>query len=288
MLVRDFRLFSRRPLPGGVPVGDGWEVRWRGTAIMGVVNVTPDSFSDGGDHLEAGAAVAHAVALYSDGALVVDVGGESTRPGAVPVDTDTELARVLPVVTALRRLAPVLVSVDTRRPEVARQAVAAGADLVNDVSGLRDPEMTRVCADLGVPVVIGHMQGDPATMQRHPHYQDVVAEVGRHLRDRAEHALAAGVPCVLVDPGIGFGKSTEHNLALLRSLDKLGPHPIMVGASRKGLVHQLADVPDPKDRGPGTLALHVWAALHGAAVVRAHDVAQHRQALAVVTALVDT
>lgn len=288
MAHRDFRLFSRRPLPGGVPVVGGWEVRWRGTAIMGVVNVTPDSFSDGGDHLEPGAAVAHALALHADGALVVDVGGESTRPGAVPVDSDTELARVLPVVAALRRLAPVLVSVDTRRPEVARQAVAAGADLVNDVSGLRDPEMTRVCADLGVPVVIGHMQGDPPTMQLDPRYQDVVGEVGRHLRDQAEHALTAGVPSVLVDPGIGFGKSTEHNLALLRSLDKLGPHPIMVGASRKGLVHRLADVPDPKDRGPGTLALHVWAALHGAAVVRAHDVAEHRQALAVVAALVDT
>jgi dihydropteroate synthase len=153
------------------------------------------------------------------------------------------------------------------------------------VSGLRDPEMIEVCAELGVPVVIGHMQGEPATMQQRPRYADAVAEVRGYLAGRAEAALARGVPSVLVDPGIGFGKTVEHNLALLRAVDRFGPHPVVVGASRKGLIGRLAGVANPKDRLPGTLALHLWAALHGAALVRAHDVAEHRQALTVLAAL---
>lgn len=248
---RLFCLSSRRPLLGGVESDDGWTVSWRGTAIMGVVNVTPDSFSDGGDHLGLDAAVSRAMNLHAAGALIVDIGGESTRPGSAPADVGTELRRVLPVVQALRRFSTsVIISVDSRKAEVAERAILAGADLVNDVSGLRDPEMTRLCAELGVPVVIGHMQNEPMTMQDCPQYADVAGEVRSYLHERAEHALTKGVPSVLIDPGIGFGKTTEHNLALLRSLDELEPYPVLVGASRKGLIHQLADVPDPKDRGP--------------------------------------
>ncbi|HRE02272.1 MAG TPA: dihydropteroate synthase, partial [Ilumatobacteraceae bacterium] len=192
---------------------------------MGVVNVTPDSFSDGGLHADVDDAVAHAKLLATQGALVVDVGGESTRPGAGEVSVHEELARVVPVVERLAREASVLISVDTRKPEVAAQAVSAGAHLVNDVGGLRDPEMVAACADLGVPVVVVHMRGEPAQMQVDPRYDDVVAEVTAHLRDRAGHALAAGVADVMVDPGLGFGKTVEHNLALLRALPLAIDHP---------------------------------------------------------------
>lgn len=248
---------------------------------MGVVNTTPDSFSDGGEHLEPGVAVAHGISLGAAGALIVDVGGESTRPGSEPVEVETEAARVLPVVAELARRGDVVVSVDTRHAVVAERAIRAGAHLVNDVSGLRDPDMAPLCAAEGVPVVIGHLRGEPRTMQDAPHYDDVVAEVGAHLSSQAGRALAAGVPSVVVDPGIGFGKTVEHNVLLLRALERFGPHPVLVGASRKGFIHHVADAPDPKDRLAGTLAVHVWAAMHGAAIVRAHDVAEHRQALSV-------
>jgi dihydropteroate synthase len=271
---------SSPPLPGGTT----WELAWAGTAVMGVVNVTPDSFS-GGSFPDPRAAIDHARRLADEGALVVDVGGESTRPGSEAVPLDVELARVLPVVAALAASHDVVISVDTRKPDVARRAVAAGAHLVNDVGGLRDPAMLEAVADVGVPVVVMHMQGEPATMQRNPTYVDVVAEVRDELHRRARQALVAGVPSVMVDPGIGFGKRTEHNLALLRALPELAPYPVLVGASRKGLVNALADVPSPGDRLPGSLAIHLWAALHGAAMVRVHDVGAHVQALRVLDAL---
>jgi dihydropteroate synthase len=280
------RITAARPLPGGEPDGDLWSVTWTGAAVMGVVNVTPDSFSDGGRFLETGLAVAHGRQLAADGALVVDVGGESTRPGADPVGAATEIDRVRPVIAALVADG-LLVSVDTRWGEVAAAAIAAGAQVVNDVSGLADPDMATVCAASGTPLVIGHMRGTPATMQLDPTYDDVVAEVTAALRDGAARALAAGVPSVLVDPGIGFGKTFEHNLALLRALPLEIDHPVVVGASRKGFIGRLTGATTPAERDAGTLAAHLVAAERGVALVRAHDVASHVQALTVLAALVD-
>jgi dihydropteroate synthase len=251
---------------------------------MGIVNVTPDSFSDGGRYLDVERAVAHGRQLAADGALIVDVGGESTRPGAEPVGVTTEVDRVRPVIAALVA-AGVLVSVDTRWAEVAIAAVRAGAHVVNDISGLADPDMAAVCASTGTPIVVGHMQGVPATMQIAPTYHDVVAEVTAALRAGAARALAAGVPSVLVDPGLGFGKTVEHNLALLRALPLDVAHPIVIGASRKGFIGTLSGAATPADRDAGTLAAHLFAAQRGVALVRAHDVAGHVQALAVLAAL---
>jgi len=250
---------------------------------MGVLNVTPDSFSDGGRHLEPDAALAHGLALVGEGADVVDVGGESTRPGATPVPEDEELRRVVPVVGAL---APhVRVSVDTTKPAVAAAAVAAGATLLNDVSGTLWP----VAAELGVGWVAMHMRGTPATMQDDPRYDDVVAEVHGFLRDRAARARAAGVGEIWVDPGIGFGKTDEHNLALLRHLPELvaGGVPVVVGTSRKGFLGRLAPGPggDPapaSERLAGSLATATWALAAGAAMVRVHDVAATVQAATLV------
>ncbi|EYB67550.1 dihydropteroate synthase [Deinococcus phoenicis] len=255
---------------------------------MGVLNVTPDSFSDGGRHAPLQAAVAQARAMRDAGALLIDVGGESTRPGADPVPAEQELDRLRPVLRALAGEG-VLLSVDTLKPEVAAEALALGAHLINDVTGLRDPAMIRVCAEAAAPACIMHMQGEPRTMQHSPHYADVVAEVQAFLHDRAEVALAAGVPSVLLDPGLGFGKTPVHNLALLRALPELtaGPLPVLVGASRKRLIDTLAGVPRAADRDPGTLALHLHAARAGAAIVRAHAAGAHVQALRVQAALDD-
>ena len=278
------RITASRPLPGGERDGAAWTVAWSGTAVMGIVNVTPDSFSDGGRFLAVDAAVAHGRQLAADGALVVDVGGESTRPGAAPVGVATEIDRVRPVIAALVADG-LLVSVDTRWAEVAAAAIASGAHVVNDVSGLADPDMVMVAARTGTPLVIGHMLGTPATMQDDPTYDDVVAEVTVALRDGAARALAAGVPSVLVDPGIGFGKTLEHNLALLRALPLDVDRPVVVGASRKGFIGHLTGARTPADRDAGTLAAHLLAALQGVAMVRAHDVAAHVQGLTVLAAL---
>jgi dihydropteroate synthase len=199
------------------------------------------------------------------------------------VPEEEELRRVLPVVEALASEGDVVISVDTRTPAVARAALAAGAHLVNDVTGLRHPEMMAVCAEAGAPAVVMHMRGDPRTMQRDPRYDDVTAEVTDWLREAARRALAGGVPSVMLDPGIGFGKTVEHNLTLLRDLAGLVDlgRPVLVGASRKRLVHSLANVPNAEDRDPGSLALHLHAADLGAAMVRVHDVPMHVQALRV-------
>ena len=242
---------------------------------MGVLNVTPDSFSDGGRYLDPERAVAHGRALVAEGADVVDVGGESTRPGAAPVDEAEERRRVVPVIEAL---APsVRVSVDTRSAAVAEAAVAAGATLVNDVSASLWP----VAAEAGVGWVAMHMQGEPATMQADPHYDDVVAEVAAFLRDRAERAREAGVEEVWVDPGIGFGKALEHNLALLRDLEQLatGGAPVVVGTSRKRSLGRLTGDAPVDDRLEASVATAVWAVEHGAAMVRVHDVAPTVRAL---------
>jgi dihydropteroate synthase len=277
---------SRRPLPGASLVNGEWMVSWSTCAVMGIVNATPDSFSDGGVHADATAAIAAGRAQAAAGAMVVDVGGESTRPGARPVGEAEELHRILPVISALAEDGVVLVSVDTRHPRVAAAAVEAGAHLVNDISGLREPEMVAVCASLGAPVVIMHMQGEPSTMQADPRYDDVVGEVATYLDERAHAALDAGVPSVLVDPGIGFGKTVEHNLALLRAFPYRSiAHPVLVGASRKGMIGSIADVPQAADRDPGSIAVHLDAAQRGAAMVRVHDVRGHVQALRVAAVL---
>ena len=249
--------------------------------LMGVVNVTPDSFSDGGRYYELDTAVAHALRLVQEGADIVDIGGESTRPGAEPVGPEEELRRVLPVVGELAA-AGLAVSIDTRHAAVAEAAVVAGACLVNDVSGLRDPAMRATAARYGVPAVAMHMPvDDPTVMQQHTNYADVVDDVFSFLRDHASLALAEGVPTVIVDPGIGFGKTVEQNLQLLRRLDELVAlgHPVLVGASRKRFIGVLTDVEQPENRVAGTLAVHLASVQRGTRLVRAHDVAAHREAL---------
>jgi dihydropteroate synthase len=241
---------------------------------MGVLNVTPDSFSDGGRYLDADAAVAHGLRLVAEGADIVDVGGESTRPGAAPVDGDVERGRVVPVVAAL---APVVrVSIDTRKASVAEAAIGAGATLVNDVSATLWP----VAAAAGVGWVAMHMRGTPETMQREAHYDDVVGEVRAFLAARAAQAREAGVGEVWIDPGIGFGKTRAHNLALLRGLGTLAAigEPLVVGTSRKSFLGELAGGAPADDRLEGSLATAVWSMTHGAAMVRVHDVGPTVQA----------
>lgn len=275
-------LSSRRPVPGAVRHDTGtWILSWQGCELMGVVNTTPDSFSDGGLYATTESAVAHARRLVSDGAFVVDIGGESTRPGADLVPLDVELARTLPVIEQIAADGEVVISVDTRKPEVAAAAVAAGAHIVNDVGGLRDPAMIAICAEAGIPVVVMHMRGTPADMQIDPHYDDVVAEVVGWMSAQADLALVAGVPSVMLDPGIGFGKTLDHNLALFRALPLTDRFPVLIGASRKRTIQQLAGLDAAADRDVGSVAAHLYAAHHGAAMVRVHDVAAHHQAFAV-------
>ena len=284
--MRTHRLTFRFPVPGGERVGGAWEVAWQGCRVMGILNATPDSFSDGGRHYALQSALETAKHMQRADVFMLDIGGESTRPGAEPVDTSTELDRILPVIHALKD-AGILLSVDTMKPEVAYAALNAGAHLINDVTGLRNPEMLRVCADAGAAACIMHMQGEPRTMQHNPVYGDVVAEVHGFLREQGAKAVSDGVPSVILDPGIGFGKTKEHNLALLRGTRALtlGDHPVLIAASRKRLIDYLASVPEAADRDPGSLAIHLHAARQGAALVRAHAAAEHVQALRVQDAL---
>ena len=259
------------------------------TAVMGILNVTPDSFSDGGRYAATDAALAHAGRMIAEGADLIDVGGESTRPGASPVDAAAERDRILPVVAALRAATALPISIDTTKADVAAAALAVGADMVNDVSAGRfDAGMLPLVAARGAAIVLMHMQGTPATMQDAPSYGDVVAEVAGFLAARAAAARAAGIAPerIWLDPGIGFGKRPAHNLALLAGLERLVElgHPIVVGASRKGFLGALSG--DPVDaRLPASLAAAVLAAADGARVVRAHDVGATRSALAVGDAL---
>lgn len=277
--------------PAGAPWSldlPGGRLSWSAPGLVGIVNVTPDSFSAGGARMTHEGAVSLGLRLRDEGALIVDVGGESTRPGAAPVAEVEELDRVVGVVQALAQEG-VIVSVDTRKAAVAKAALAVGASIVNDVGGLRDDALLDVCAEARAPVIVMHMQGEPATMQLAPRYDDVVAEVSEFLLRQAELAAAAGVPGVVIDPGIGFGKDLGHNLTLLRATRELARHgyPVMIGASRKAFIGRLTGVSDPTLRLPGTLAAHLFAAMNGAALLRVHDVAAHAQALAVMRALQD-
>ena len=258
--------------------------------VMGIVNVTPDSFSDGGRLATVEAAVAHGLRLAAQGADILDIGGESTRPGAEPVAPDEEIGRVVPVIAGLRARWAGPISVDTMKPEVARAAVAAGATIWNDVTALGGPDSATVAAELGCEVVLMHMQGAPRTMQADPRYDDVVAEVTDWLTARAATAMAAGVARarIWLDPGIGFGKTAAHNLALTAGLERLvaSGFPVLYGASRKRVIQAVdASAVETGDRLGGSLALALEAARRGAAILRVHDVRETVQALAVQAAV---
>jgi len=258
--------------------------------VMGILNVTPDSFSDGGDFLAPDRAVERALHMVEAGAAIIDVGGESTRPGADAVSEADELQRVIPVIEALHTALTVPVSVDTRKPAVMQAAVQAGAGLINDVNALQAPGALATAAALGVPVCLMHMQGTPQTMQEQPEYRDVVAEVAGYLVARAEACQAAGIARdrILLDPGFGFGKTTEHNLQLLRGLDVLvdAGYPVLVGLSRKSLIGNVLGLPVDKRLYPG-LALAVLAVWQGAVIVRTHDIAATREAIEMCQAVRD-
>jgi dihydropteroate synthase len=259
------------------------------TLVMGVLNVTPDSFSDGGRYLDADAAVRHGISLIEEGADIVDIGGESTRPGSDPVGADEERSRVLPVIERLVAEHPgVPLSIDTRSPEVAADALGAGACIVNDVSGGRTPGMFEVVRDAGAGMVLVHMLGEPKTMQEAPHYEDVVAEVREALAERVESAEFVGIApeALVIDPGIGFGKNLEHNLLLMRHLDQLADlrRPILVGPSRKRFIGAILDLPED-ERVEGTAAAVAWLVGRGAHVVRVHDVREMVRVVRVVDAI---
>ena len=278
-------------LPGGRQLALGGRPR-----VMGILNLTPDSFSDGGLCDDPGRAVERALALAEAGADLLDLGAESTRPGggvygggAPPVDVEEEWRRLAPVLATLRRRLDLPLSVDTRKGEVARRALAEGADLINDVTALADPAAARAVADAGCPVVLMHSRGETATMQRHAVYDDVVAAVRSELAAALDRAERLGVDReqTVLDPGIGFAKGGEHNVTLLARLDELAElgRPLLVGASRKAFLGRLSGVERPAERLAGSLAAALWSAARGAAIVRVHDVAETRQALAVWTAL---
>jgi dihydropteroate synthase len=271
----------------------------RRTCFMGVVNVTPDSFSDGGKFLARDAAVAQAERLVQEGADVIDIGGESTRPYADPVPVEVELERVLPVIETLAQRVVVPISIDTAKAAVARRALAAGASMINDISALRhDSEMTRVAAENGVPVILMHMLGSPQTMQVTPVYRDVVAEIGAFLAQAVNLAEKGGIARdrIIVDPGIGFGKTVDHNLLLIKNLAQLQDLdlPILIGPSRKAFIRKLLKEnpeeeirPDMTIVGTGTLAAVCAAVISGAHIVRVHDVASARAAVKIIDAILD-
>ena len=270
-----------------------WQVRGRRLSlaeplVMGILNVTPDSFSDGGRFVDADKAVKHAIAMAKDGADIIDVGGESTRPGAAPVPEDVELARVIPVVKRLARRG-IVVSVDTSSPRVMREALDCGAAIINDVRSFTRPGALRAVAGTGAGVVIMHMQGDPRTMQNDPRYDDVTAEVLAFLAVQDARLLSAGIPeeCICWDPGFGFAKNVEHNFRLLADTEKLASYdrPVLVGLSRKSSIGIVTGIKKPEERVHGSVAAHLLAVLKGASVLRVHDVRAMRSALDVLKAM---
>lgn len=257
---------------------------------MGILNVTPDSFSDGGRHSGLDAALHHARRMIAEGAAIIDIGGESTRPGSLPVPADEEIRRTAPVVRSLRAEWDGWISIDTSKAAVAAEALAAGADVVNDVSGLRaDPEMPRLCADHDCAVLVMHMQGEPRTMQQAPHYTEVVAEVRAFFHERLAALEAVGIAraAMCFDPGIGFGKTLDHNLALLRSLESLAPEgrPLLLGVSRKSFIARLLGEEDLGLRDMPTVAITAMARDRGVMLHRVHEVRQNVEALRMVEAV---
>lgn len=258
--------------------------------VMGIVNVTPDSFSDGGRYLDTGRAVEHALTLVAEGADIVDIGGESTRPGADPVEEAEELKRVLPVIHAIRSETQALISIDTMKAGVARAALEAGADIINDVTGLRaDPMMSRVAAESDAGLIIMHMIGNPRTMQLQPEYADVVAEVQGYFEERLRVLAEQGIdPArIVLDPGFGFGKTLDHNVTLMQSLSRLGVggRPVLVGVSRKTMISRLLESDAVEDRDWPTVALTSRSRELGARIVRVHDVKPNVQAMRMTEAI---
>jgi dihydropteroate synthase len=275
----------KRPIPGAIELKGMRTLTFGQPLVMGILNVTPDSFSDGGKFLSADKAIAHALELQQQGADMIDIGGESTRPGAAPVTLEEELARVIPVIQALRKKSSIPISIDTYKAEVARQAVAAGADIINDVSAFRfDPDMVVVAARGGVPVILMHMLGKPRDMQVKPEYRDCVREIGEFFEERITSAQAAGIvrEKIILDPGIGFGKRIQDNLDILRrcrEFTRFG-RPLLVGASRKSFIAQVpGGAGEPSNRIGGSIAAAIMAVANGASIVRVHDVAATVEAL---------
>lgn len=256
--------------------------------VMGIINTTPDSFSDGGHFDRFDKAFAHARQMIEDGVDILDIGGESTRPGSKLVDQNEEVARTIPLIEAIRQISDIPISIDTNKPRVMQQAVAVGASLLNSVDGFRQENALEMAASLNVPVCIMHMQGTPETMQIEPHYDDVVLEVKAFLQQRIDAALAAGIPkgSIIVDPGFGFGKALEHNLLLLKSLPELKSLDvrILVGLSRKGMIGKILDKPVDQ-RLYGSISAAVISAMQGADIIRVHDVAETVDAITIVKAL---
>ncbi len=250
------------------------------TLIMGIINVTPDSFSDGGAFFDPTRAVEHARALIRDGADILDIGGESSRPGADVVPEEEELNRVIPVIKEISRLPECPpISIDSYKPSVARQAIEAGATIINDISGLRDPVMADLAAETDLPVIIMHMKGDPRTMQRRPRYKDVVVEIVKYFKDRLRLCEEKGIEKIILDPGIGFGKSVTHNLQILKRLDEIKAlgHPVLIGLSRKSIIGKTISS-EGDNLETGTVAGNVVSIVHGADIIRVHDVARNRHA----------
>lgn len=270
------------------PAGRPREYRYKGLRlpfarplVMGIINVTPDSFSDGGRFMTPDAAAGLAARLAGEGADILDVGGESTRPGAEPVSAEDEAGRVIPVIRRIvRRHHGIPVSIDTLKPEVARQALAEGAAIINDVGGLGDPGMMELAAESGAPVVITHMKGTPRTMQRRPAYRDVVETIVSFFKERVRACRKAGVERIILDPGIGFGKTARHNLQIINRLDRITRlgYPVMVGASRKSFIGKTLGLP-VDEREEATIAVNVLAVAKGASIVRVHDVKANARAV---------
>ena len=276
---------KRNMKPKAFSIG-GKKLSSQNPLIMGALNITPDSFSDGGRFFHKTDAVKRAIKMIEEGADIMDIGGESSRPGARPVPEKEELRRVVPVIEAIRKKSAVPISIDTTKAAVAKAALAAGATLINDIGGFRDPAMAAVAARHKAPVVVMHMRGDPRTMQKNPRYKDVVAEVCAWLAARCAMLEQQGVTKIIVDPGIGFGKTVAHNVALLAGFSRIASlgYPALLGASRKSFIGAVTGAA-VEERLPGTLAAHLWGVLAGASVVRVHDVAAHRQALDILDAV---
>ena len=249
-----------------------------GPLVMGILNVTPDSFSDGNEFLDAEKAIEHALQMAADGAAIIDIGGESTRPGSQAVPSAEQITRVVPVIKALRKRIDVPISIDTKDAEVAKAALDAGASIINDITALSDERMAELAAERGVPVILMHMLGTPATMQAEPRYKDVVAEVLECLLARASRAEQAGIARerIFIDPGIGFGKTLNHNLALLKNIDKFvaTPYRVLVGTSRKSFIGKITGKEDTAKRIFGTAATIALCAAAGVSILRVHDVAE--------------
>lgn len=257
-------------------------------AVMGILNVTPDSFSDGGRYLEPERAVERAREMLRNGAEIIDIGGESSRPGSKRIDAEEELSRIIPVIEDIRDETDTIISVDTYKPEVADKALSAGADMINDIYGLRKEGMAETAAEYGAGMVIMHMQGDPENMQNNPHYEDVVGEITGFLRNQAEKAIKAGIApeSIVLDPGIGFGKTVKHNLEIMKELDSfrsLG-YPVLIGASRKSFIGKTLDLP-VEERLEASLAMAALAVSKGVSIIRAHDVKETVRAVRMVMAV---